>query len=171
MASWKNSLKEFVIGLQLIYTDDTMLYTTTPSVALKVLNICILFLVLYWFSQQNLRQEGFSEIVFAMLLEIKKSIFVLQAICLAANMLPVWQGGMRYESVPSLLLHQVYADYESDPLLRQGIEFCCRQFYILHRKPFILQLFASVAPLLEFTVRWPRKYCLHTFCFYIPGCK
>lgn len=53
----------------------------------------------------------------------------------------------------SVLSHQVYADYESDPLLRQGIEFCCRQFYILHRKPFILQLFASVAPLLEFTVR------------------
>ncbi|TKS64901.1 Protein unc-80 -like protein [Collichthys lucidus] len=51
--------------------------------------------------------------------------------------------------LPTML--QVYADYESDPLLRQGIEFCCRQFYILHRKPFILQLFASVAPLLEFT--------------------
>lgn len=46
----------------------------------------------------------------------------------------------------------MYADYESNPLLRQGIEFCCRQFYVLHRKPFILQLFASVAPLLEFTV-------------------
>ncbi|KAM9767096.1 protein unc-80 homolog isoform 3-T3 [Menidia menidia] len=51
--------------------------------------------------------------------------------------------------LPTML--QVYADYESDPLLRQGIEFCCRQFYILHRKPFVLQLFASVAPLLEFT--------------------
>ncbi|XP_072303133.1 protein unc-80 homolog isoform X5 [Eucyclogobius newberryi] len=51
--------------------------------------------------------------------------------------------------LPTML--QVYADYESNPLLRQGIEFCCRQFYILHRKPFILQLFASVAPLLEFT--------------------
>lgn len=50
-------------------------------------------------------------------------------------------------------LLKTYADYESNPLLRQGIEFCCRQFYILHRKPFILQLFASVAPLLEFTVR------------------
>ncbi|XP_065096078.1 protein unc-80 homolog isoform X3 [Paramisgurnus dabryanus] len=48
---------------------------------------------------------------------------------------------------------QTYADYESNPLLRRGIEFCCRQFYILHRKPFILQLFASVAPLLEFTTR------------------
>lgn len=53
---------------------------------------------------------------------------------------------------PSVAWSQVYADYESNPLLRQGIEFCCRQFYILHRKPFILQLFASVAPLLEFTV-------------------
>ncbi|XP_029696082.1 protein unc-80 homolog isoform X11 [Takifugu rubripes] len=51
--------------------------------------------------------------------------------------------------LPTML--QVYADYESNPLLRQGIAFCCRQFYILHRKPFILQLFASVAPLLEFT--------------------
>uniref|UniRef100_A0A9J8CLI5 Unc-80 homolog (C. elegans) n=1 Tax=Cyprinus carpio carpio TaxID=630221 RepID=A0A9J8CLI5_CYPCA len=53
--------------------------------------------------------------------------------------------------LPTML--QTYADYESNPLLRRGIEFCCRQFYILHRKPFILQLFASVAPLLEFTTR------------------
>ncbi|KFO80620.1 Protein unc-80, partial [Cuculus canorus] len=50
--------------------------------------------------------------------------------------------------LPSML--QVYADYESNPQLRQAIEFACRQFYVLHRKPFILQLFASVAPLLEF---------------------
>ncbi|OXB77448.1 UNVERIFIED_CONTAM: hypothetical protein H355_005157 [Colinus virginianus] len=50
--------------------------------------------------------------------------------------------------LPSML--QVYADYESNPQLRQAMEFACRQFYVLHRKPFILQLFASVAPLLEF---------------------
>ncbi|KFQ71231.1 Protein unc-80, partial [Phaethon lepturus] len=50
--------------------------------------------------------------------------------------------------LPSML--QVYADYESNPQLRQAIEFACRQFYVLHRKPFVLQLFASVAPLLEF---------------------
>uniref|UniRef100_A0A803T0S9 Unc-80 homolog, NALCN channel complex subunit n=1 Tax=Anolis carolinensis TaxID=28377 RepID=A0A803T0S9_ANOCA len=50
--------------------------------------------------------------------------------------------------LPTML--QVYADYESNPQLRQAIEFACRQFYILHRKPFVLQLFASVAPLLEF---------------------
>lgn len=63
---------------------------------------------------------------------------------------------------PALFLTiQVYADYESNPLLRQGIEFCCRQFYILHRKPFVLQLFASVAPLLEFTVRPPSAPHTH----------
>lgn len=69
----------------------------------------------------------------------------------------------------SSLRRQVYADYESDPLLRQGIEFCCRQFYILHRKPFVLQLFASVAPLLEFTVRLHRASSMHAyfFCLYI----
>nr|XP_020636422.1 protein unc-80 homolog [Pogona vitticeps] len=54
--------------------------------------------------------------------------------------------------LPTML--QVYADYESNPQLRQAIEFACRQFYILHRKPFILQLFASVAPLLEFPVNF-----------------
>ncbi|XP_063789189.1 protein unc-80 homolog isoform X22 [Pseudophryne corroboree] len=49
--------------------------------------------------------------------------------------------------LPTML--QVYADYESNPQLRQAIEFACRQFYVLHRKPFVLQLFASVAPLLD----------------------
>lgn len=52
---------------------------------------------------------------------------------------------------------QVYSDYESNPQLRQAIEFACHQFYILHRKPFVLQLFASVAPLLEFPVSKPRR--------------
>ncbi|NWI63494.1 UNC80 protein, partial [Todus mexicanus] len=49
-----------------------------------------------------------------------------------------------------VLPSMVYSDYESNPQLRQAIEFACRQFYVLHRKPFVLQLFASVAPLLEF---------------------
>ncbi|XP_073489623.1 protein unc-80 homolog isoform X7 [Aquarana catesbeiana] len=49
--------------------------------------------------------------------------------------------------LPTML--QVYADYESNPQLRKAIEFTCRQFYVLHRKPFVLQLFASVAPLLD----------------------
>ncbi len=66
-------------------------------------------------------------------------------------------------------LLKTYADYESNPLLRRGIEFCCRQFYILHRKPFILQLFASVAPLLEFTVRtlsFNDQLFIHRRCYY-----
>ncbi|XP_078453386.1 protein unc-80 homolog [Lampetra planeri] len=49
--------------------------------------------------------------------------------------------------LPTIL--QVFTSYKSNPLLREMIEFACRQFYILHRKPFLLQLFASVAPLLE----------------------
>lgn len=66
-------------------------------------------------------------------------------------------------------LLKTYSDYESNPLLRRGIEFCCRQFYILHRKPFILQLFASVAPLLEFTVRtlsFNDQHFIHRWCYY-----
>lgn len=59
---------------------------------------------------------------------------------------------------------QVYADYESNPQLRKAIEFTCRQFYVLHRKPFVLQLFASVAPLLDLPVRgslpWLYFICL-----------
>lgn len=69
----------------------------------------------------------------------------------------VWGQEMKSPSTGVVLpcpfsFAQVYADYESNPQLRQAIEFACRQFYILHRKPFILQLFASVAPLLEFPV-------------------
>uniref|UniRef100_A0A4W4GQM1 Unc-80 homolog (C. elegans) n=1 Tax=Electrophorus electricus TaxID=8005 RepID=A0A4W4GQM1_ELEEL len=56
-----------------------------------------------------------------------------------------------YQWILPTILQVTYADYESNPLLRGGVEFCCRQFYILHRKPFVLQLFASVAPLLEVT--------------------
>ena len=69
----------------------------------------------------------------------------------------IWGQEMKSPSTGVVLLFhfsfaQVYADYESNPQLRQAIEFACRQFYVLHRKPFILQLFASVAPLLEFPV-------------------
>lgn len=60
-----------------------------------------------------------------------------------------WRWGIFW---PCGIFPQVYSDYESNPQLRQAIEFACHQFYILHRKPFVLQLFASVAPLLEFPV-------------------
>ncbi|KAK2084094.1 Protein unc-80 [Saguinus oedipus] len=52
--------------------------------------------------------------------------------------------------LPTML--QVNSNYESNPQLHQAIEFACHQFYILHWKPFVLQLFATVTPLLKFTV-------------------
>lgn len=61
-----------------------------------------------------------------------------------------------------------YSQRQTNPLLGRIVEFACKQFYILHRKPFILQvaqlqppahllcqcshefqLFGSVAPLLD----------------------
>ena len=34
-------------------------------------------------------------------------------------------------------------------MLKKAIEFCCRQFFILHRVPFILQMLGSISQLLE----------------------
>lgn len=39
--------------------------------------------------------------------------------------------------MPTLL--KTYSNNQPNPVLCQAIEFVCRQFYILHRKPFILQ--------------------------------
>lgn len=40
---------------------------------------------------------------------------------------------------------QVYSNHQNNHLLCLSIEFVCKQFYIMHRKPFLLQLFGSVA--------------------------
>lgn len=40
---------------------------------------------------------------------------------------------------------QVYSNHQNNQLLCRSIEFVCKQFYIMHRKPFLLQLFGSVA--------------------------
>jgi hypothetical protein len=34
-------------------------------------------------------------------------------------------------------------------MLRKSIEYCCRQFFILHRIPFILQMLGSISQLLD----------------------
>ena len=34
-------------------------------------------------------------------------------------------------------------------MITKSIEFCCKQLYILHRKPFLLQMFGSIAPYLD----------------------
>ena len=49
--------------------------------------------------------------------------------------------------MPTLL--RMYSNNQPNSVLCQAIHFACRQFYILHRKPFVLQMFGSVAPLLD----------------------
>ncbi|CAG5120059.1 unnamed protein product, partial [Candidula unifasciata] len=49
--------------------------------------------------------------------------------------------------MPTLL--RVYSNNQPNPVLKNAIHFVCKQFYILHRKPFILQMFGSVAPILD----------------------
>ncbi len=49
--------------------------------------------------------------------------------------------------IPSLL--KVYSNMQANPLLKSAIEFCCLQFYIMHRIPFMLQLFGSAAQMLD----------------------
>ena len=44
---------------------------------------------------------------------------------------------------------RIYSNYQNNPLVTRTIEFTVQQFYIMHRKPFMLQLFGSVAPLLD----------------------
>ena len=49
--------------------------------------------------------------------------------------------------MPSML--RIYSNNQTNELITKTIEFVCKQLYILHRKPFLLQMFGSVAPILE----------------------
>lgn len=49
--------------------------------------------------------------------------------------------------MPTLM--KIYSNMQSNVLLKNAIEFTCLQFYIMHRIPFILQLFGSVAQILD----------------------
>lgn len=44
---------------------------------------------------------------------------------------------------------RIYSNHQTNGLLCRTIEFVCKQFYILHRKPFILQMFGAIAPILD----------------------
>jgi protein unc-80 len=46
---------------------------------------------------------------------------------------------------------KVYSNMQANLTLKAAIEFTCLQFYILHKTPFILQLFGSVAQILDFS--------------------
>ncbi|KAL3872189.1 hypothetical protein ACJMK2_040132 [Sinanodonta woodiana] len=49
--------------------------------------------------------------------------------------------------MPTIL--KVYSNNQPNPVLCTALEFVCKQFFLLHRKPFILQMFGSVAPILD----------------------
>ena len=49
--------------------------------------------------------------------------------------------------MPTLL--KIYANYQTNTLVTTAIEFLVKQFYLLNRKPFILQLFGSVSTILD----------------------
>ena len=38
---------------------------------------------------------------------------------------------------------------QTNDLIVRTVEFACKQLYVLHRKPFLLQMFGSIAPLLD----------------------
>jgi hypothetical protein len=44
---------------------------------------------------------------------------------------------------------RVYSNIQSNPMLKRTIEYCCRQFFILHRIPFILQMLGSISQVLD----------------------
>jgi len=49
--------------------------------------------------------------------------------------------------MPTLL--QIYSNYQTNKLVARTIEYCVKQFYLLHRKPFILQMFGSLSSILD----------------------
>ena len=49
--------------------------------------------------------------------------------------------------LPSLM--RIYSNNQTNDLITRTVEYVCKQLYILHRKPFLLQMFGSVAPILD----------------------
>ncbi|XP_014281796.1 protein unc-80 homolog isoform X3 [Halyomorpha halys] len=49
--------------------------------------------------------------------------------------------------VPTLL--QLYATYQTNKLVTKTVEYCVKQFYLMNRKPFILQMFGAASPILD----------------------
>ena len=43
--------------------------------------------------------------------------------------------------MPTLL--RVYSHYQANSVVRGAVEFTCKQFFILHRNPFVLQVRAA----------------------------
>lgn len=65
------------------------------------------------------------------------------------NIASNWSFCFRRYSLVMPTLMRIYSNYQNNPLVTRTIEFTVQQFYIMHRKPFMMQLFGSVAPLLD----------------------
>ena len=71
-----------------------------------------------------------------------------KCLCLApTNCFGLWLAYRYSLIIPTIL--RIYSNYQNNSLVTRTIEFTIQQFYIMHRKPFMLQLFGSVAPLLD----------------------
>lgn len=49
--------------------------------------------------------------------------------------------------MPTIL--RCYSQRQTNRMFTQVVEFVCKQFYILHRKPFLLQMFGSIADICD----------------------
>lgn len=52
--------------------------------------------------------------------------------------------------MPTIL--RCYSQRQTNSMFTQIIEFVCKQFYILHRKPFLLQMFGSIADICDYNL-------------------
>ena len=49
--------------------------------------------------------------------------------------------------IPTLM--QLYSTHQTNKLVTTTVEYAVKQFYMMHRKPFILQMFGSVSAILD----------------------
>lgn len=49
--------------------------------------------------------------------------------------------------MPTLL--QIYSHHQTNKLVTTTVEYAVKQFYLMNRKPFILQMFGSVSAILD----------------------
>lgn len=49
--------------------------------------------------------------------------------------------------MPTLL--QIYSSHQTNKLVTRTVEYTVKQFYLMNRKPFILQMFGSVSAILD----------------------
>lgn len=66
---------------------------------------------------------------------------------IAVHFSPLFTTNGFFLIMPTLL--RCYSQRQTNLMLCRVIEFVCKQFYLLHRKPFVLQTFGSIANILD----------------------